>query len=576
MVRSSRTSVDPFLYLDMIHSWEYSELGSIVLNWGKTKAGKTDSTRLVNNTLAKNNPAYLRYLGSFIDHQVMTQINEIVGAKNYNNKAQTENSYYLAQVALLEPVKTHYLANFVKSALSREPWELADQLYQSFKRNFSETPVFTEVEKEYIRYSALAPGARAPEFSLRDIDGKMHQLSAYKGKVVVLQFFLINAKARSTTIDSTILFSEFFSNTGQHTGNVDHTEYLTEVFKKIDPKHGNEVVYLNVLIGQNPELIGRIRSEKYKGMYLTVPIGSPEIQYKYLLSGLKEKFIIDRNGRIFKKNEAYRSEIVDQDLENALAIPYQKSFSTIPLWMRITLIALIGALLAIVLTFLIYRNLTKRKVKKSELNKRLRELELIAIRAQMNPHFMYNCLNSIQNLVQKGENEKAHLYLSKFAMLIRHVLNTSKKEEVSLDEELKTIGEYIDLEKLRFDFDYELTIEQGIDPVSLFLPPMLLQPLVENALLHGLLPKSEDRRLNIVIQKENRHICIRISDNGIGLRAAQQRNQEGNGKGIELVRERLKMMAEKCQSEYELKIEEQTAENGISDGTHVKIVFEEE
>ncbi len=577
MDRSARTSVDPVLYTDMIHSWAYSPLSSMVDNRENYKPGKTDSTRLANNTLAKNNPNYLRYLGSFIDHQVMKQINETVGTKSYNNIVQTENSYYLAQVALLEPVKSHYLANFVKNALLREPWELTDQLYQSFKRNFSETPVFPEVEKEYIRYSALAPGAKAPGFSLRDIDGKMHQLSDYKGKVVVLQFFLINAKARSIANDQTNLLSELFKNIGQQVSTiVDQTEHITETFKKIDHKHGYEVVFLNVLIGQNPELINKIRSEQYKGIYLTDPIGSPEIQYKYLLSGLKEEFIIDRNGKIFKKNETHRSEIVDQDIENALAIPYQKSFNSIPLWLRIILIALIGALLAIVLTFLIYRNLTKRKVKKSELNKRLRELELIAIRAQMNPHFMYNCLNSIQNLVQKGENEKAHLYLSKFAMLIRHVLSTSKKEEVSLDEELKTIGEYIDLEKLRFDFDYELTIEQGIDPVSLFLPPMLLQPLVENALLHGLLPKPENRKLSVAIQKENKHICITISDNGIGLRAAQQRDQNGNGKGLELVRERLRMMAEKFQSVYELKIEEQTDKNGKSDGTSIRIVFEDE
>src|SRR5574344_812367 len=98
----------------------------------------------------------------------------------------------------------------------------------------------------------------------------------------------------------------------------------------------------------------------------------------------------------------------------------------------------------------------------------MRELELTAIRAQMNPHFMYNCLNSIQNLVQKNKNEEAHLYLSKFASLIRNALNTSKKEEISLNEELETLQGYIDLEKLRFEFDFRLIVNEDIDTISLF------------------------------------------------------------------------------------------------------------
>jgi LytS/YehU family sensor histidine kinase len=194
----------------------------------------------------------------------------------------------------------------------------------------------------------------------------------------------------------------------------------------------------------------------------------------------------------------------------------------------------------------------------------------------MNPHFMYNCLNSIQNLVQKNQNEDAHLYLSKFAALIRQVLNTSKKEEVSLGEELETINGYIDLEKLRFDFDYQLIVEEGIEPVSIFIPPMLLQPIVENALLHGLLPKQGNRRLDIAVAKKENRFCISVEDNGIGREASKDNTKSGNGKGLELTRERLTLMAGKYGAQYEMSIEDLTHNEGQPSGTRVIICFEEE
>jgi LytS/YehU family sensor histidine kinase len=101
----------------------------------------------------------------------------------------------------------------------------------------------------------------------------------------------------------------------------------------------------------------------------------------------------------------------------------------------------------------------------------MRELELTVIRTQMNPHFMYNCLNSIQNLVQKNQNEQAHLYLSKFASLVRQVLNNSKKEEIPLSKELDSVQEYIELEQLRFDFGFKLEVAEGVDLNAIFVPP---------------------------------------------------------------------------------------------------------
>jgi LytS/YehU family sensor histidine kinase len=161
--------------------------------------------------------------------------------------------------------------------------------------------------------------------------------------------------------------------------------------------------------------------------------------------------------------------------------------------LKIIALSLLGIIILAGFAFIVYRQVSRRKLKRAELSRKMRELELTVIRTQMNPHFMYNCLNSIQNLVQKNQNEQAHLYLSKFASLVRQVLNNSKKEEIPLSKELDSVQEYIELEQLRFDFGFKLEVAEGVDLNAIFVPPMLLQPFVENAILHGLLLKNSDR-----------------------------------------------------------------------------------
>jgi LytS/YehU family sensor histidine kinase len=194
------------------------------------------------------------------------------------------------------------------------------------------------------------------------------------------------------------------------------------------------------------------------------------------------------------------------------------------------------ALLIILITggfgFIVYRQVSRRQLKRAELSRRMRELELTVIRTQMNPHFMYNCLNSIQNLVQKNQNEQAHLYLSKFASLVRQVLNNSKKEEIPLSKELDSVQEYIELEQLRFDFGFKLEVAEGVDLNAIFVPPMLLQPFVENANLHGLLLKKSDRLLVIRIVKAHVKITLWSKIMGLVARLPAIRTRKGTVRGF--------------------------------------------
>ena len=144
---------------------------------------------------------------------------------------------------------------------------------------------------------------------------------------------------------------------------------------------------------------------------------------------------------------------------------------------------------------------------------------MMALRAQMNPHFIFNCLNSIDNLIQMNEKEKATLYLSKFAKLIRSILENSNKNVVPCWKDMETLQLYLQLEELRWDkkFTYQVTIAEDILNGDYKVPPLIIQPFVENAIHHGLLNKIDgDKKLLIYVTASNNYIHYVIEDNGVG------------------------------------------------------------
>lgn len=170
------------------------------------------------------------------------------------------------------------------------------------------------------------------------------------------------------------------------------------------------------------------------------------------------------------------------------------------------------------------------------------EIQLQAIRAQLNPHFVFNTMNAIQHLMLSHKTEKAQEYLAELGGLMRSVLNLTKDELVSIHEELNIIQQYCKLEALRKDFELSIKIDPQIDPYNTLIPPMVLQPLVENSIVHGFLPLTKKGQLEIEIQKNDQFIEIWVKDNGIGLELAQDRGSKGLQKSLELNRQRLQLM----------------------------------
>ena len=196
----------------------------------------------------------------------------------------------------------------------------------------------------------------------------------------------------------------------------------------------------------------------------------------------------------------------------------------------------------------IVRMRIKRIQRKSELQRQLHELEMKALKAQMNPHFIYNALNSIQSLVADNKQQEAIKYISKFAKLLRQVLEQSGKNLVTLDKELNTLELYIQLEMLRMNMqlNYSVSFDEQILPEKEWVPPLILQPFVENALWHGLNRKEGEKKLDVTISSDDEWIFATIADNGIGRQKATEL-KAGNhnyprSMGMEITGKRLQLV----------------------------------
>ena len=173
-----------------------------------------------------------------------------------------------------------------------------------------------------------------------------------------------------------------------------------------------------------------------------------------------------------------------------------------------------------------------------------------ALRAQINPHFIFNSLNSIQHLVIKDDKVSALKYLTKFGKLIRNILESSFEVHAKLEAEIKLLKDYLELESLRFDnaFSYEIKVDKTLDTESIKIPFMLLQPFVENGIIHGLLPKSgNDRKLTIRFKDENDTLICEIEDNGVGrpqVNPILDEQKTRKSRGLEVTKQRIRSMWE--------------------------------
>ncbi|MES2679650.1 MAG: histidine kinase [Bacteroidota bacterium] len=201
--------------------------------------------------------------------------------------------------------------------------------------------------------------------------------------------------------------------------------------------------------------------------------------------------------------------------------------------------------LVTLLVWLLFRNKKRRQDKINEAQRLILEYKLIALKAQINPHFMSNCLASIQNLILQNKMLQATDYISKFGLLVRKILNYSTRSLITVKEELEIAGLYLDLEKMRFQdkFDYRTDVETGIDVDTCFVPALILNPILENAIWHGMASLTPDQRGEVILNvtRTGETILLSVTDNGQGIsNSAKGYGNTRESKGIHLTEQRLR------------------------------------
>jgi len=250
-------------------------------------------------------------------------------------------------------------------------------------------------------------------------------------------------------------------------------------------------------------------------------------------------------------------------------------------WFRFSLLVLIAGII-----YAIYQNrvrqIRKKEKLKTQFEKKLASVEMTALLAQMNPHFLFNSLNSIDSYIIKNESGKASEYLNNFARLMRLILQNSRSNYTSLKDEVELLDLYLQMESLRFKdkFQYEINVADNLNTASIVIPPMLIQPYVENAIWHGLMHINNDKpgKVDIKIKEnENKLICI-IQDNGIGRdkAAAIKAQKPGNHKrsmGMQITKDRIDLINKLYNTNTSVKIIDLKDDAGNPLGTRVELVI---
>lgn len=204
------------------------------------------------------------------------------------------------------------------------------------------------------------------------------------------------------------------------------------------------------------------------------------------------------------------------------------------------LLILFGLPLILISTivYLFFRVRSRRQKRRLQQQNEVSKLKLMGIRSQLNPHFIFNALAGIQNLMNKQETEKANNYLAAFSRITRSVLDNSTKELITIDDEVKLLTDYLQMEQLRFHFQYKISVDDELDRHNIEIPAMLLQPFIENSVKHAIALKKEAGIINVGFNKSSQDLILSVTDNGCGFDASKQYK----GMGLQLSRDRITLL----------------------------------
>ncbi|GGM93453.1 hypothetical protein GCM10010967_28250 [Dyadobacter beijingensis] len=320
--------------------------------------------------------------------------------------------------------------------------------------------------------------------------------------------------------------------------------------------------------------------------YLTPYFRNPEkLMYRYRLSGLDDNWVDNaRNSRVrftsLPPGDYVFSVAASLDGLTWSETATPLSFVILRPWWKNGWFIGAMALFVCAVGYGLFRTRVAAIRRQTALREHMAELEMRALRAQMNPHFIFNCLNSINRYIVKSDNATASLYLTRFAKLIRLILDNSNAKKVLLSNELEALKLYIEMERIRFDnkFDYHILIDEDVHTDSIEVPSLIIQPYVENAIWHGLLHKESNGSLWVKLRMldDNTLECI-VEDNGVGReKAGEFRSKSATGKkslGMKLTEDRIAVLNQYAQTNASVEILDLQDDDRVASGTRVVVII---
>ncbi len=445
-------------------------------------------------------------------------INRIITGRDVPYDDSDNNSFLARSIFEVEILKTFLferlkwqmeLPNFFKTRAIQ---------YKSYMEQFPGTPESYRLMQIYKKRFPVSNGQPAPELLLIDSLGKTRHLSDLKGKVV--------------------LITRYFPGPRMDENKIEKIEALRKAFK------GSEiaVVALSTRFKEPGDFFS-----PWVDYYVRAGPNENLISYQFLYQS-PYTFIIRKNGII--EDCLPNLNIPEESIEKLRSESYTLLTRLDVFAQNNTrgIIVVLSILLSLTLVFILRSRLKQRQqlMIKKQLNS-----ELKAIRSQLNPHFLFNSLNSLQNFINKSDTKTANLHLIKFSRLMRQVIEFSEKESISLQEEMEFNRTFIELEQIRYGFKYTFEIEDKIDLFNIEIPSMIIQPFIENAIVHCMAELGEDGTLDVIVKEAGMNtIYVEIADNGKGFQV-----NESKGFGLRSSRERIDLINSQNKEKIELHIE---------------------
>lgn len=441
--------------------------------------------------------------------------------------------------------KYYALADLTDARMKIFYYPISQQYYKFFIRSYRGSEYGNYLENQWEFYSKILPGERVPDFNFKDVHGNQYSIRDFWGQVITL-----TSMSKIKTNRSRLIPTNIIKETQQ--------KLFAAEIKKIEKPKDWKILYFFTgdsipSVAEFDSLSGKnriyITDKKSVQSFLSIFMGRQDL----IISIDKDQRIARYNDWPINWNMHYNLRSWPQ-LEEVIDPP--KTINRRTLWLILTIILITGTYI-----FLKIWDRNKKRESKLALKRKMAELELGAVRSRMNPHFLFNALSSIQNLVNSNELEKANLYLADFGDLLRKILDQSSRNQITLAEEVDTLRTYLELESLRFPFKYTLEVAKDINPQEFEIPPLFIQPHVENAIIHGISGLGDKGVVQIRFELSGGNLEVIVEDNGPGLK--KENHSSGLGKGWELTNQRVQLLKNQWGKNISVKMEKLEENSGM-------------